>query len=153
MKNRKALKGRHSRLESILFLLFLVFSIIAVFIGFYLLSSRTIFKPSTKKQLDFYEEVARNVYEQNEEAINKVIDKVSITRGKNTINVSDNYQHGITSGRVVLIINNDGIIIERHPEFFFSLFMNILFSTVFTIDTCILLFLICYYFWQKKCQK
>ena len=89
----------------------LVAFIVALFISGFLISTNFILIPLNNSQFEFYEKVARDVYEQNEQILLEVPEGVKITKTETSITVSSSDTK--YTGEVVAKLKNGELIFTR----------------------------------------
>lgn len=109
--------------------------IVAVVIGFavffagYLFCANYLKKPLTASQLDFYQQVARDVYEHGDQIIVEAPDEVSISKTATTITVSPASEFYV--GSVIAKLKDGELVFTRDAGNGGSIFMSILMGIIF----------------------
>ena len=102
---------------------------IALFVGGYLASVNTLYKPISDSQFEFYEQVACDVYEQGNKAIYEVPDGVSLERTSTSITISS--ANRTYRGKVIANLQNGELVYTRKPETGFVIFASSLIGAMF----------------------
>lgn len=122
-------------------LIFAVSLSILFFIGYYI-SATFIHKPLSDNQLDYYEEIALNVFEKTVGNVTIETDEVVVRKTPSDIIVSPKYGY---VGFVKATLNNDDLVFSRvsGAGTVTSIILNCLLGIIFAICLPILFFIIC----------
>ena len=104
---------------------------IALFLSGYLFSSNLLEKPISNSEFEFYEQVARDVYEQGDKAIYEIPNGVSLERTDETITISS--ARGAVHGKVVATLQNGELVFTRNAERGEAILKNSLIGILFVI--------------------
>ena len=120
-------------------LIAILVAIIGFTIGFFL-STKYVFKPSTDSDFQRYEEVAKNVYQQGNQAIVETPNDVVIEKTATRISVSSSeYGH---LGRVDAKLENGKLVCEKKPELYGVIILGIINGLVGILTAWLLVFII-----------
>lgn len=135
MKQRKSfiekLKQVYAQHTDAIQIAFLVIIGIALFASGYLFSSNLLEKPTSNSEFEFYEQVARDVYEQGDKAIYEVPDGVSLERTNTSITISSAKK--TVRGKVIANLQNGELVFTRNAETGEAIFINILVGILFVL--------------------
>lgn len=103
---------------------------VALFIAGYIISANFFKKTLNESQLDFYEEVARDVYEHGDQIIVEAPNNVTISKTATTITIEPEF--GFV-GKVEAKLKNGELVFTRVAGIGESIFMNILMGILFVL--------------------
>ncbi len=103
---------------------------VALFIAGYIISANFLKKPLNESQLDFYEEVARDVYEHGDQIIVEAPNNVTISKTATTITIRPEF--GFV-GKVEAKLKNGELVFTRVAGTGESIVMNILTGIAFVV--------------------
>ena len=114
---------------------------ILFFIGYYI-SATFIHKPLSDNQLDYYEEIALNVFEKTVGNVTIETDEVIVSKTPTTITVSPKYGY---VGFVKATLENDDLVFSRNSGAgtVTSIILNCLLGIIFAFFLPIVFFIIC----------
>lgn len=130
-------------------IIFMIITSVTLFISGYLVSSNLLTKQISDSEFEFYEQVARNVYEQGEKVIYEVPDGVILERTSTSITISSK---GTNRGKVTAILQNGELIFTRNEERGEAIAIGILSGILFVLIS-ILLWIGIPYFYEKSKRK
>ena len=127
MKQRKAFidKVYLQHPKAIVIILSIVF-----FVSGYWLTASTLTKPITNSEFEFYEQVARDVYEQGNKAIYEVPNGVLLVKTNTSITISND---GIRRGQVVATLQNGELVCTRDLQTAYAIIVNSLCGIIFSM--------------------
>lgn len=124
-----------SRYKGIVKSVFIVIICIALFISGYVLSSNLLAKQISDSEFEFYEQIARDVYEQGERAIYEVPDGVNLERTSTSITISSK---GTNHGKVIASLQNGELIFTHDKEIGETIAVGILTGILFVLISVLL---------------
>ncbi len=130
-------------------IIFMIITSVTLFISGYLVSSNLLTKQISDSEFEFYEQVARNVYEQGEKVIYEVPDGVTLERTSTSITISSK---GTNRGKVTANLQNGELIFTRNEERGEAIAIGILSGILFVLIS-ILLWIGIPYFYEKSKRK
>lgn len=130
-------------------IIFMIITSVTLFISGYLVSSNLLTKQISDSEFEFYEQVARNVYEQGEKVIYEVPDGVTLERTSTSITISSK---GTNRGKVTANLQNGELIFTRNEERGEAIAIGILSGILFVLIS-ILLWIGIPYFYEKSKGK
>ncbi len=130
-------------------IIFMIITSVTLFISGYLVSSNLLTKQISDSEFEFYEQVARNVYEQGEKVIYEVPDGVILERTSTSITISSK---GTNRGKVTANLQSGELIFTRNEERGEAIAIGILSGILFVLIS-ILLWIGIPYFYEKSKRK
>lgn len=124
-----------SRYKGVVKSVFIVVISIALFVSGYISSSNLLAKQISDSEFEFYEQIARDVYEQGERAIYEVPDGVNLERTSTSITISPK---GTNRGKVIASLQNGELIFTRNKEIGESIAVGILTGILFVLISVLL---------------
>lgn len=128
-------------------IILLTFCIVSFASG-YIISSNVLLKPINNSLFEFYEQVARDVYEQQDKAIVYVPVGVSFEGADTSFTISSADKN--FRGKVIANSQNDELVLTRDTEMGKAIFLNSLFGVGFTAQILVLMGAISFFYLRKR---
>lgn len=135
MKQRKSfiekVKQEYAQHKNTIQRIFVIVIGIALFATGYLISSNFLQKPISNSEFEFYEQVARDVYEQGDKVMYEVPDGVSLQRTNTNITISS--AKIAVRGQVIATLQNGELVFTRDAETRETIVINSIVGILFVL--------------------